>query len=278
MEFLTKSDIQQMAPVVFADKATRDLSNQYIFHNTESVIDDLAQLNWHPVAASQRTQRKNKASVYSPHMVTFQNPDIRIQGADGDESIPQILLKNRHDGLGSFTMMAGLFRMICSNGLVIATETFSSVKIPHKGYSFEKVREIVAERVNALPGQVQIMNDMKNRDMTKDEQYELGLDGLLIRAGVKLGSNVDEKDLYDQDTVAQVLQSLHKEDRGNDLWSTFNTVQENLTKGNFMARKYGQERARRVRELKSFEKDIQFNQDLFKRATQFIPEAQYELV
>jgi len=122
------------------------------------------------------------------------------------------------------------------------------------------------------------MNDMKNRDMTKDEQYELGLDGLLIRAGVKLGSEVDEKDLYDQDTVAQVLQSLHKEDRGNDLWSTFNTVQENLTKGNFMARKYGQERARRVRELKSFEKDIQFNQDLFKRATQFIPEAQYELV
>ena len=45
MEFLTKSDIQQMAPVVFADKASRDLSNQYVFHNTESVIDDLAQLH-----------------------------------------------------------------------------------------------------------------------------------------------------------------------------------------------------------------------------------------
>ncbi len=46
----------------------------------------------------------------------------------------------------------------------------------------------------------------------------------------------------------------------------------------YFKEKYGQETARRVRELKSFEKYIEFNQDLFKRATQFIPEAQYELV
>lgn len=278
MEFLTKDEIREIAPVAFATAPSRNVSNQYVFHDTEEVIDDMAQLGWLPVKAGQRKQRGSKPSVYTPHLVVFQNPDLKINGDDGDVSVPQILLKNRHDGLGSFEFMAGLFRMICSNGLVIATDTFESFKLQHKGYSFDKVRELVQERTLALPGQVTIMNDMKNRDLNNEEAFQLGLDGLLIRAGITPGSDIDESELFTKATVNQVLQATRKADMGSDLWSVFNTVQENITKGEFFAQRNGQEKARRVRSISSFEKDIQFNQELFKRATSLIPEAEFELV
>lgn len=278
MEFLTKDEIREIAPVAFATAPSRNVSNQYVFHDTEEVIDDMAQLGWLPVKAGQRKQRGSKPSVYTPHLVVFQNPDLKINGDDGDVSVPQILLKNRHDGLGSFEFMAGLFRMICSNGLVIATDTFESFKLQHKGYSFDKVRELVQERTLALPGQVNIMNDMKNRDLNEEESFSLGLDGLLIRAGITPGSDIDESELFTKETVNQVLQATRKADMGSDLWSVFNTVQENITKGEFFAQRNGQEKVRRVRSISSFEKDIQFNQELFKRATSFIPEAEFELV
>ena len=37
-----------------------------------------------------------------------------------DTVYPQILLTNSHDGKNAFTFTAGLFRLICENGLVIA--------------------------------------------------------------------------------------------------------------------------------------------------------------
>ena len=37
-----------------------------------------------------------------------------------DTVFPQILLTNSHDGKNAFTFTAGLFRMICENGLVLS--------------------------------------------------------------------------------------------------------------------------------------------------------------
>jgi hypothetical protein len=38
-----------------------------------------------------------------------------------------------HDGKNSFTFTPGLFRMICENGLVVATEQFADFKVRHMG-------------------------------------------------------------------------------------------------------------------------------------------------
>ena len=57
--------------------------------------------------------------------------------AQGNEFVgtvfPQILLTNSHDGKNSFQFQAGLYRLICSNGLVIADTQFEAVKIRHMG-------------------------------------------------------------------------------------------------------------------------------------------------
>ncbi len=83
-------------------------------------------------------------------MVVFRNPDVQIDGKGGDTVFPQVLLTNSHDGKNAFTFTAGLFRMICENGLVISTTQFEDVKMRHMGYSFEELQVKIKEMVEKL--------------------------------------------------------------------------------------------------------------------------------
>jgi ParB/RepB/Spo0J family partition protein len=44
----------------------------------------------------------------------------------------EIILLNSHDGTSSYQMLAGMFRFVCSNGLVCG-DTVADVRVPHKG-------------------------------------------------------------------------------------------------------------------------------------------------
>ena len=261
--YLTKDQIKNSAPLVFADAPTNpDVSSKYLFVNTETIIDDLEKLGWLPVQAAQRKSRKSGGTIFSKHMVAFQNPDIKITSKDGDNAYPRILLTNSHDGMQAFKFSVGIFRLVCSNGLVVADEQFSDFKIKHKGYTFAELRNVVKQAVEDLPNRVQIMNDMKNRILTEEEKRKLALDAMLIRAGVK---TLD----YDEETIDDILDPKREEDKGNDLWKVFNVVQEKITQGEFHAALKGA-KVRKVRKIKSFEKDLEVNKKLFKLATSLV--------
>ena len=131
--FMTKEDINKVCPLAFASAPTNPkVSGKYLHVNTETIIDDLAKLNWFPVTAAQRKARKgNTNTIFSKHMISFQNPDIQIKGADGDDAFPRIILTNSHDGFNSFQFAVGIFRLVCSNGLVVADEQFADFHIRH---------------------------------------------------------------------------------------------------------------------------------------------------
>jgi len=261
--YLTKDQIRNSSPLVFADAPTNpDVSNKYLFVNTETIIDDLEKLGWLPVQAAQRKSRKKEGTIFSKHMVAFQNPDIKITSKDGDDAYPRILLTNSHDGMQAFKFSVGIFRLVCSNGLVVADEQFSDFKIKHKGYTFEELRNVVRQAVEDLPNKVQVMNDMKNRILTEDEKRKMALDAMLIRAGVK-------ELQYDEETIDDILDPKRDADKGDDLWRVFNVIQEKITQGDFHAALTGA-KVRKVRKIKSFEKDMKVNKELFKLATNLI--------
>jgi len=195
-------------------------------------------------------------------MVAFQNPEIKITSKDGDDAYPRILLTNSHDGMQAFKFSVGIFRLVCSNGLVVADEKFSDFKIKHKGYSFEELRNVVRQAVEDLPNRVQVMNDMKSRILTITEKRKLAIDAMLIRAGVNTLQ-------YDEETIDEILEPKRKADKGDDLWRVFNVVQEKITQGEFHAALKGA-KVRKVRKISSFEKDIKVNKELFKLATNLI--------
>ena len=267
--YLSKTDLQEVCPLAFAKEATNPkVSGKYLFVNTETIIDDLDKLGWKPVQAAQRKGRGN-STIFSKHMIAFQNPDLKIKGSDGDDSFPRIIMTNSHDGMQAFKFSVGIFRLVCSNGLVVADEQFSDFKIKHKGYTFEELRGVVNQAVEDLPNKVEVLNQMKNRVLSQEEKNKLALDAMLVRAGITPGSEKAKKFNYDDETIIDILDPKRKEDEGSDLWKVFNVIQEKITQGDFHAALTGA-KVRKVRKIKSFEKDLKVNKELFKLATALV--------
>ena len=268
-DYMTKDQLKEVCPLAFAEAPTNpDVSGKYLFVNTETIVDDLDKLGWKPVQAAQRKGR-GKSTIFSKHMVAFQNPDIMIKGKDGDDSFPRIIMTNSHDGMQAFKFSVGIYRLVCSNGLVVADEQFSDFKIKHKGYSFEELRGVVNEAVADLPNKVEVLNDMKQRILTQEEKSKLALDAMLIRAGIEPDSDKAKKFNYDDETIIDILDPKRAEDKGDDLWRVFNVIQEKITQGDFHAALTGA-KVRKVRKIKSFEKDLKVNKQLFKLATALV--------
>jgi hypothetical protein len=267
--YLTKEQLREICPIAFKSAPTNPgVTEKYLFVNTETIIDDLGKLGWKPVTAAMRKSR-GKDTIFSKHMVSFQNPDIKITSKDGDDAFPRIIMTNSHDGLQAFKFSVGIFRLVCSNGLVVADEKFSEFKIRHKGYTFAELRDVVAQAVKDLPNKVEVLNKMRNKILTQDEKQKLALDALLIRAGITPDSDKAKEFEYDQETIQDILEPKREADKGDDLWKTFNVIQEKITQGEFNAALKGA-KVRKVRKIKSFEKDLQVNKELFKLATALI--------
>ena len=268
--YMTKEQLKDACPLAFANAPTNpQVSGKYLFVNTETIVDDLEKLGWLPVQAAQRKGRSGKSTIFSKHMVAFQNPDIKITGKDGDDSFPRIIMTNSHDGMQAFKFSVGIFRLVCSNGLVVADEQFSEFKIKHKGYTFDELRGVVNEAVADLPNKVEVLNQMKSRVLNQEEKNKLALDAMLIRAGIEPGSEKAKEFNYDDETIEDILDPKRDEDKGDDLWRVFNVVQEKITQGDFHAALTGA-KVRKVRKIKSFEKDLKVNKELFKLATALV--------
>jgi len=202
-------------------------------------------------------------------MVSFQNPDIKITSKNGDDAFPRIILTNSHDGMQAFKFSVGIYRLVCSNGLVVADEEFSDFKIKHKGYTFGELRNVVTQAVEDLPNRVEVMNKMQDTILTPEQKNKLALDAMLVRAGILPGSEKAKEFNYDDETIIDILDPKRKEDEGDDLWKVFNVIQEKITQGDFHAALTGA-KVRKVRKIASFEKDLKVNKELFKLATALI--------
>ena len=255
IETISKEQVKQVAPSVFTKTGSSTVSEKYSHIPTERVLDDMSALGWNVVDAKEIKARKNQG--FQKHMLVFANPEIVIEGADGDTVFPRILLTNSHDGKNAFTFQAGLYRLVCSNGLVIADEQFGSMKIRHMGYDFEALQSLITEMVEKLPLTVESMNRFKSKQLTQEQKEQFALEAIGLRFDTEDKTfNLDE-----------ILTPTRKEDNGDDLWSVFNLVQEKLVNGMFT---YGAGvKIRKARRIKNFQQDIALNSDLYKLALQY---------
>jgi hypothetical protein len=257
-DFLSKEEIKSKAPSVFTSTAAQGVSEKYTHIPTSNVIDDMDLLGWKVVDAKEVKARKGIG--FQKHLLVFRNEDVVINGADGDTVFPQILLTNSHDGKNSFTFTAGLFRMICENGLVVSTEQFEDVKMRHMGYTFEELQEQIKGMVERLPLTVESMNKMKQIEMSQDAAIEFA------RKAVATRFNENEIENISVD-INTLLAPTRKEDEGNDLWSVFNVVQEKILEGDFNYT-FGV-KVRKARKIKNFSQDLKINKELFNLALEY---------
>jgi hypothetical protein len=252
IETISKEQVKQVAPSVFTKTGSSTVSEKYSHIPTERVMDDMEALGWNVVDAKEIKARKNQG--FQKHMLIFANPEIVINGADGDTVFPRILLTNSHDGKNAFSFQAGLFRLVCSNGLVIADEQFGKMKIRHMGYDFETLQSLITEMVEKLPLTVESMNRFKNKQLSEDQKQKFALEALGLRF------DTENKTF----NMSEFLTPTRREDEGNDLWSVFNLVQEKLVNG--MVDYRAGSKNRKARRIKNFQQDVKLNSELYELA------------
>lgn len=272
--FLSNDDLRRVCPMALHTTPTNpEVSDRYVHANTMTVVEDLAKLGWFPVQAKQCRNKKNSSGIRSFHMIAFQNPDVKItKTLDNGEKVvdtyPRIILTNSHDGFNSFKFMLGLFRLVCSNGLVVCDNQMVDMAIRHINYDFEELRKVVASAIEKVPEIVNTMNEMRNVILTDEQKTALATEVVKLRKGVE-----DDKDfVVEAEVVEDILTPVRAEDKGNDLWTIFNICQEKMIKGGFGLRST-RNKLRRQRGITSIKKDMEFNQRLWNTASQYLAAA-----
>ena len=124
---LSVDQIHRVAPSIFADAPHESRSQRYAYIPTAAVLAELRKEGFQPFMVTQTRVRDEGKREHTKHMLRLRHAS-QINGAEANE----IVLLNSHDGTSSYQMLAGMFRFVCSNGLVCG-DTVADVRVPHKG-------------------------------------------------------------------------------------------------------------------------------------------------
>jgi hypothetical protein len=116
--------------------------------------------------------------------------------------------------------------------------------------------------VEKLPLTVESLNKFRSVELGQEQMLDFAKKALSARFTDDEINNI-EIDFND------LLTPTRPEDKGSDLWSVYNVVQEKLTHGLFNY-KYGV-KVRKARKIKNFNKDLELNEKLYGLALEYVP-------
>jgi len=246
---LTNDELLAQAPALFTEEPHYDVSDKYHFIPTIDVIEEIRANNWYPVRVSEASVRDLDKEGYQQHLVKFRHFDDLLHP---QENAVELLLFNSHDRSKSFTISAGIYRFVCSNGLVIADSVFESYKIKHLGDRVNDVANAVDSITAIKPKLMNTIQKLESIELSALEKESFAKSSIPLRFDKHL--QVNHTDL---------LIPHRDEDTKDDLYTTLNVIQENLLRGNISG--VNKETGRRFtsKEIKSISKDVEVNQGLW---------------
>lgn len=245
---LSDDQIRQVAPSIFAEGKHESRSERYTYIPTGDVLTGLRKEGFEPFMVAQTRVRDEGKREHTKHMLRLRHAD-QINGAEANE----IILLNSHDGTSSYQMLAGQFRFVCCNGMVCG-DTTSDIRVPHKGNIVERV---IAGAYDVLDGFTRVVEE---REGMKALTLNDGEQAAFARAALALKYETETKPA--PVTERQLLETRRVADRGSDLWTTFNRVQENLTRGGLPART-ATGRSTRTRPVVGIDQSVKLNRALW---------------
>lgn len=249
---LTNEELQRIVPSAFSEEKHESRSARYTYIPTITLLDRLREEGFQPYYATQSRPRDIEKREFTKHMLRLRRHD-QINGLE----VPEIILLNSHDGSSSYKMIPGMFRQVCSNGLV-AWKNFGEISVPHKGDIVGQVIEGAFEVLKTFDHLEENIDLMKSVQLSKPEQALLATAALEYKYA----------DAHIPVTADQILRHRRYEDNQNDLWRTFNRIQENVIKGGVPGRTAKGKRTT-TREVTGIDGDIKLNQALWKMAEEF---------
>lgn len=259
MNILTPQQLYKTAPAIFAESPDTAVSDRYGFVPTIDVVDALQTEGWYPVRAQQTKSRDFDKKHLARHMIRFrQDPDRQMTVGD---SISELILTNSHDRSAAYQLDLGLFRLVCSNGMVTPTGDLGQIRVKHGKNIVESI----------IDGSLQLAGEIGHIS----ENVETFQSTLISNAEAQLFAELALSLRYGEDWQSQspispnaLLQARRNEDKEPSLWKTFNRVQENLMKGGITGRS-SNGRQTRTRAIQSVSEDVRLNRALWRLTDEF---------
>jgi Domain of unknown function (DUF932) len=243
------------APSVFAESAHESTSSRYTQIPTIQIVEALRREGWMPVSASESRVRDDSKKGFAKHLLRFRHLDDIARTLNVKDNFSEIVLLNSHDGTSSYQLHAGVFRLVCSNGMIVADNVLEKQCVRHSGDILGNVVEGVYSIVEDLPAVHSRIDHYKGIALNTEEQHVLASAGMALR--------------WDENapvTPEKVVKANRHEDRPNDLWTVFNRVQENLLRGGlsgYTRDPMGHIRRTTTREVKSVNENVRLNKALW---------------
>ena len=248
---LTGDVLRARVPAIYAPGAHERTSSSYTFISTERVLDALGSVGFVPVEARQAARAKSP--LHARHLIRLRRRCETVQLRD---SIPEVLFLNSHDGTSAYQLRVGLFRVLCTKGLVVSMGIFPVWRVMHRG---DVVQDVVcaalriSERFEQLAAAVE---RMERTMLDAGQRLELAAQALALRF---------PNDAAGAMQPSQLLVARRAQDVGNDLWRTFNVVQENILRGG-LVRRSASNRLTRTRGIQAIREDVRLNSALWEMA------------
>lgn len=246
---LTNEELRSKAPALFTQEPHSDTSDSYYFIKTIDIIKEIKLNNWHPVSVSQSNVRDKNKEGFQSHVVKFQHFDDLLHP---QENAVELLLFNSHDRSKSFSISAGIYRFVCSNGLVIADSVFETYKIKHLGQRDNDVKTAVENITDIKPKLMEKIRKLESITLSTLEKESFAKSSIPLRFEDHL--QINHKDL---------LIPHRDEDFKDDLYTVLNIIQENLLRGNISGINQDTNRKFTSKEIISISKDVNINQGLW---------------
>jgi hypothetical protein len=259
MNILTTDTLFKKAPAIFADSPDRAVSDRYGFVPTIDVVTSLQREGWYPVRAQQTNTRDPQRRSLARHMIRFrQDPDRQVTVGD---SIAELVLTNSHDRSAAYQLDLGLFRLVCSNGMVTPTGDLGGIRVKHGKQIVENIIEGSLNLINEVPKISESVDHFRSTLVSSEEAQLFARAALSLRYGEDWQS---ESPIQPED----LLSFRRPEDQEPSLWKVFSRVQENFMKGGLIGRS-ASGRNSRTRAIQSVSKDVQLNRALWQLTQEF---------
>lgn len=245
---LDDAQMMRVAPSIFADDKHDSRSDRYTYVPTIDVLNGLRKEGFQPFFACQARCRDEGKREFTKHMLR-----LRRVGDIGAQEANEIVLLNSHDGTSSYQMVAGMLRFVCQNGLICGDD-LQDIKVRHSG-------DIIG---NVIEGAYTVLDQFALVGEQKEGMQSIVMprEAQLALANAAIVARWDE-DEHVPVTPDQLLRPRRTEDaQRQDLWTTFNRVQENMIKGGLRGTSAnGQRRATRA--VTGIAQDMKLNRALW---------------
>tara|TARA_R110002051_G_C8739753_1_gene498901 strand:+ start:1117 stop:1950 length:834 start_codon:yes stop_codon:yes gene_type:complete len=212
------------SPVLAAEPSSH-VSEDYKFLSTIDTVNRLNDEGWRTMSVQHVNKRDKTKLATAKHRVILAPPGDFSENIVGGTT-PRLIIQNSHDGTSALRFMLGLFRMICSNGMIVSTSMLEAMRMIHKQSHRGSMDELLNRFGESWERTSSTIEKWKNITLNGVEAKDFALKAFQLR-----------HPSIDKDSIGtnheQLLLASRTEDESPTLWHRFNTVQERLTLGGY---------------------------------------------